>query len=271
MKHWGRIILVIPVIFQLIAACTPAKAAPTSEIRPDLESYFKDRTSAFLLFDPSTNHSIRYNPERCAEGFLPASTFKIMNAMIGLETGVIPDENFLIPWDGTQYTVKEWNQDHTLKSAIKFSVVWYFQELARRVGKGKIQQYVDAVGYGNRDISGNPDSFWLDGSLRISADQQVEFLKRLYSGDLPFSERSMNIVKDLIIQEKTNDYTLRGKTGSVVRADKYQGWFVGWLETKDDVYFFATNLETTNPDGFANGIEAQRISVSILKHLEIIQ
>ncbi len=267
MKPYFQILLIILVS---TSACIRTAVEPTSEIRSDLGTFFHGRDSAFVLFDQKANHYIRYNPERCAEGFLPASTFKIMNAMIGLETGVIPDENYVIQWDGTHYQVPEWNRDHTLKSAVQYSVVWYFQELARRVGKENIQHYVDAVGYGNKDISGNLDSFWLDGSLRISADQQVEFLKRLYTGKLPFSERSMTIVKDLIIQEKTDTYTLRGKTGSVVRVDKYQGWFVGWLETKDNVYFFATNLETSNPDGFANGIEAQKISVSILKYLKLI-
>ena len=162
---------------------------PASEVKPELEVFFGGFKGAFVLYDLNSNQYTRYNPERCAEPFIPASTFKIMNSLIGLDTGVIPDENYVIKWDGTQNVIPSWNQDHTLKTAIQNSVVWYYQELARRVGKEKMQYYVDAAHYGNQNISGQIDTFWLEGGLRISADEQVEFLKRLYKGDLPFSQR----------------------------------------------------------------------------------
>jgi beta-lactamase class D len=196
-----------------------ATASPVSEAKPELEKYFQGANGAFVLYDLNNNRYIRYNPERCAQGFIPASTFKIINSLIGLETGVIPDENYVIKWNGTPYEVPAWNQDHTLKSAIKNSVVWYYQELARRGGKEKMQQYVDAVGYGNKDISGKIDTFWLEGGLRISADEQVEFLKRLYQDKLPFSPRSMKIVKEILVLEKTESYQLSGKTGSAQRIN----------------------------------------------------
>jgi beta-lactamase class D len=262
--------MLIPFICLILSACTPVSQTPAVDVKPELETYFQGRKGAFVLFDQKSNRYTRYNPERCTEGFLPASTFKILNSLIGLETGVIPDENFVIPWDGKTYPIKEWNQDHTMKSAIKYSVVWYYQELARRVGKERMQHYVEAVNYGNKDITGNIDSFWLDGSLRITANQQVDFLKRLYANDLPFSERSLKIVKELLVQEKTGKYTLSGKTGSVVRAETYQGWFVGYLETQGNVYFFATNMESTNPDGLANGLTAQKISLDILRSLGLL-
>jgi len=170
---------------QLASTPTPSQSAPTStpipasEVRPELEKDFQGFKGAFVLYDLKGNRYIRYNPERCAERFIPASTFKIMNSLIGLETGVIPDANYVIKWDGAQYDIPAWNQDHTLKTAIQNSVVWYYQELARRVGEKKMQQYVDAAHYGNRDISGKIDTFWLEGGLRISAEEQVEVLKRL--------------------------------------------------------------------------------------------
>ena len=181
---------------------------------------------------------------------------------------MIPDENYVIKWDGTRYDLSAWNQDHTLKTAIRDSVVWYYQELARRVGKEKMQQYVDAVGYGNKDISGKIDSFWLDGGLRISANEQVEFLKRLYANQLPFSQRSMKIVKEIIVLEKAKDYQLSGKTGSVQRAGTKEGWFVGYVEEKGDVYFFATNIENQKLD--ASGVKAQEISQNILQSLGLL-
>lgn len=245
-------------------------AMPVSEIKPELEKYFQGFKGAFVLYDLNRNRYIRYNPERCAERFVPASTFKIMNSLIGLETGVIPDENYVIKWDGTQYDIPSWNQDHTLKTAIQNSVVWYYQELARRVGEKKMQYYVDAANYGNKDISGQIDSFWLEGRLGISADEQVEFLKRLYQGNLPFSQRSMNIVKTILVLERTESYQLSGKTGSVQRITPHEGWFVGYLETNGEVYFFATNFESPSPDGLANGDTARKISQDILQGLGLL-
>jgi beta-lactamase class D len=253
-----------------LAGCSPVKTAPSVQIRPDMEKFFEGRKGAFVLYDQKGNSYVRYNPEHCAEQFLPASTFKILNALIGLETGVIPDENYVIAWDGHEWPIKEWNRDHTLKSAIENSVVWYFQELARRVGPERMKKYVEAAKYGNMDIGGNIDSFWLDGNLRISADQQVEFLQRFYANDLPFSKQQLDIVKNAIVIDKKDTFTLSGKTGSVVRAEVYQGWFVGYLETGGNVYFFATNMESTNPDGLANGAIARQISFDILKELKLL-
>jgi beta-lactamase class D len=138
------------------------------------------------------------------------------------------------------------------------------------VGNEKMQYYVDAAHYGNQNISGQIDTFWLEGGLRISADEQVEFLKRLYQGDLPFSPRSINIVKKILVLEKTESYQLSGKTGSVQRVTPHEGWFVGYLETSGNVYFFATNYESSSSDGFANGDTAREISLDILQSLGLL-
>lgn len=245
-----------------------ATAMPISEVKPELEKYFQGFTGTFVLYNLNRNQYIRYNPARSAERFLPASTFKIMNSLVGLETGIIPDENYVIQWDGTKYDIPTWNQDHTLKTAIQNSVVWYYQELARRVGKEKMQQYIDVTGYGNKDISGQIDTFWLEGGLRISADEQVEMLKRLYAGDLPFSQRSLKIVKEILILEKTETWQLSGKTGTVQRVVPCVGWFVGYVEKKGDVYFFATNIESQGLD--ASGVKAQEISQNVLRSLGLL-
>ncbi len=246
-------------------ATPSATIAPTSQVRPELEKDFQGFKGAFVLYDLKDNRYVRYNPERCTERFIPASTFKIMNSLIGLETGVIPDADYVIKWDGAQNDIPAWNQDHTLRTAIQNSVVWYYQELARRVGEKRMQEHVDAVHYGNQDISGKIDTFWLEGGLRISADEQVEFLKRLYKGELPFSQRSMNIVKEILVLEKTETGQLSGKTGSGQRISPRVSWFVGYLETKGNVYFFATNIEGL--DG--TGDTAKEISQNILHDLEL--
>ena len=260
-----------------VSTPTPAKPMPatatgssTSVVKPELEKYFQGFKGAFVLYDLNSKQYIRYNPERCAERFIPASTFKIMNSLIGLETGVIPDENYVIKWDGTHYDVPSWNQDNTLKTAIQNSVVWYYQELARRVGNKKMQYYVDAAHYGNQNISGQIDTFWLEGGLRISADEQVDLLKRLYQGVLPFSQRSMNIVKEILVLEEAESYKLSGKTGSQQRIMPHEGWFVGYLEKNGNVYFFATNLESSSPDGLANGDLARKISLDILRDIGLL-
>ncbi|NTU56779.1 MAG: class D beta-lactamase [Anaerolineales bacterium] len=242
---------------------------PTPQIKPELEKYFQGFTGCFVLYDQKADSYIRYNPEVCAKRLLPASTFKIINSLIGLETGVIPDENYLIKWDGQVRSLPVWNYDHTLKSAFRNSVVWYYQELARRVGKEKMQQYIDAAGYGNQDISGNIDSFWLDGAIRISADEQVELLKRLYSGDLPFSERSIKIVREMMILDTKEAYQLSGKTGAGQVGGISVGWFVGTLETNGNVYFFAANIQGTLSQD-ANGANAKQIALDVLNDLDLL-
>jgi len=164
----------------LLVGCTvtqpPTVPAPPAAIRPDWAKHFQafNVNGSFVLYDLNRNQFSRYNPERCAERFIPASTFKIVNALIGLETGVIPDPDYTIQWDGATYDVPAWNQDHTLRTAMQNSVVWYYQELARRVGRDKMQPYLDAANYGNRDISGQIDSFWLEGGLKISPNEQID-------------------------------------------------------------------------------------------------
>jgi beta-lactamase class D len=219
----------------------------------DLSPFFKNTKGAFVIYDLKNNRYIRYNEARCGERFSPKSTFKIPNSLIGLETGVIRDADFVIAWDRQKHPPQDnwnqepfshWGQDQTLRSAIKYSVVWYYQELALRVGERSMKKYISIFNYGNQDVSGGIDEFWLNGKLTISADEQVEFLKAFYNERLAVSKRSTDIVKDILALEKTPTYTLSGKTGGGSIAEgKYIGWFVGYLETKGDVYFFATNIE----------------------------
>jgi beta-lactamase class D len=147
------------------------------------------------------------------------------------------------PGDWNIEPFKHWGQDHTLRMAIKYSVVWYYRELASRVGPEWMDQWLEKLGYGNRDASGGIDRFWQNSSLRISADEEVEFLKAFYQGRLPVSKRSLDIVKDIITLEKTDSYKLSGKTGGGPSGDRALGWFVGYLEKKGNVYFFALNIE----------------------------
>lgn len=255
----------------LLAAWRLCISNATAQVTPtpqDLSRFFDGTTGAFVLYDLKRNHYVRYNEQRCQERFSPKSTFKIPNSLIGLETGVIRDAEFVIPWNRAKYPPQaDWNQepfihwgkDQTLRSAIKYSVLWYYRELALRVGAPQMKQLVTAFNYGNKEVSGRVDDFWLNNTLKISANEQVEFLKAFYTGRLPVSQRATEIVKDILVFEKTPAYTLSAKTGGGPVAEGiYIGWFVGYLEAQGNVYFFATNLEGTS---FA-GIREKRIEVT---------
>lgn len=228
----------------IIVCCSPAFAL--DGIRSiDLSPYFSGfRESTFVLYEPEEHQFQIYNQDAAEIRRAPCSTFKIPNSIIGLETGVIKDKNHVFKWDGTKRWLDVWNQDHTLETALKNSVVWYYQELARQVGKEKMQEFVDQIKYGNQDLSGAIDHFWLGDSLQISAMEQIRFLQRFYSNKLPFSQTNIDTVKEIMIYKTGDDFVLRGKTGSgMVKGETSWGWYVGYLESGGKVYIFAANAE----------------------------
>jgi len=227
----------------------------------------------FLLYDKNADTFTVFRPEECRKRLSPASTFKILNSLIGLESGVIRDEHFVIPWDSVHRDAESWNRDHDLASAIANSVVPYYQELARRVGRARMSAYIDSTGYGNNDASGPIDRFWLGGTLLISAEEQVGFLRRLHDGSLPFSSRSMDIVREILVLERTGTYVLRGKTGFVEdRSGVAVGWFVGYVEKAGNVYFFALNMTSPHRKRDGGKIFAERKSsaIAILRDLGVL-
>lgn len=239
----------------LISIMLAAASRPAATCGQDLRSIFKGTTGTFVLYDLKNDRYTRYNEERARQRFSPYSTFKITNSIIGLESGVIKDENFVIAWDRQKYPPGSdwdrepfihWARDHSLRTAIKHSVVWYYKELALKVGASAMKQYVSQLHYGNQDVSGGLDKFWLNSSLRISAEEQVSFLKAFYTGKLNVSSRTTEIVKQLILLEETPSYRLSGKTGGGPLPHGSLGWFVGYLEKDGNVYFFATNIEGPN-------------------------
>ena len=246
------------ILFLTIAVfgLTTCKQKQTTETRDDFKKYYDqfDVEGSFVLYDPQADKYIFYNQEQSEHTFSPASTYKICNSLIGLETGVIKDENFVIPWDSVTRQNPNWNSDHDLKTAFKNSTVWYYQELARRVGGQQMKYWLDKANYGNADTSGGIDKFWLTGGLRISPKQQIDFLKRLHDNQLPFSKRSVDIVKNIMIAKDTLHYVVRAKTGWGGQDNKDIGWYVGYLETKNKVYYFANCIQSSdiNNNNFAN-------------------
>lgn len=180
-----------------------------------------------------------YNEKRSKEYFLPASTFKIVNTLIALWEKVIHDETEIIKWDGKDKGRVEWNKDQNLKSAFAVSCVWFYQELAKRIGNDRYLIYLRKIRYGNMKTGSGVDSFWLNGDLRISAVGQISVLKDIYAKNGPFDGSAYEILKSIMIVDKTDDYIVRAKTGAASNV----GWYVGYLETGDDVYFFSCNID----------------------------
>lgn len=246
-------LLALPTCSQAQKNDAVKKQTPPLPAQQNLNNMFKDTTGAFVVYDLKNDKYIRHNEARCRERFSPKSTFKIPNSLIGLETGVIKDADFVIEWNRQKYPPQanwneepfvHWGKDRTLRSAFKYSVLWYYRELAAKVGERRMKKYVKDFKYGNGDFTGKVDNFWLDNTLVISADEQVEFLKAFYTEKLPVSKRATETVKNIMVMEKTPAYTLSAKTGGgPVAEGKYIGWLVGYLETGKDVYIFATNIE----------------------------
>jgi beta-lactamase class D len=246
-------------------------ASPVVDVpaQPDFGKYFQQANvkGTFILYDLKKDQYLVYNSKRVNTRFIPASTFKIFNSLVALETGSVKDENQVSKWDGVKRKFPAWNRDQTMRTAIKDSVVWFYQELARRIGQERMQHYINLAGYGNRDISGGIDQFWLQGGLRISPKEQINLLVKLYRNELPFSQRTIDIVKDILINEKTNNYILRGKTGWGWEFTPQVGWYVGYLERGDNVYFFALNLDITKPEDIKARIA---ITKNILRDMGLI-
>lgn len=184
-----------------------------------------------------------HNDLRASQRFSAASTFKILNTLISLEEKAISEKSDVLKWDGHIYNFSAWNNDQTLESAFKVSCVWCYQELARRVGAEKYRNYLRTVPYGVLREPFEGTTFWLDGSLQISAVEQVEFLKKVYLRTLPFTASSYEILRQIMLVEETPEYSIWAKTGWATHVKPQTGWYVGYVETSNDVWFFATNIE----------------------------
>lgn len=231
--------------------CISISSAFASE--PDFGKF--DGTA--VIVDLNTSTKTIYG-NHADERVSPCSTFKILNSMIALDSKVVRDENETIAWDGVVREYPFWNTEHTMRSAIAVSTVWFYQELARRVGEKQMDEMVRLAEYGNMDTSKSLTDFWLGGgSLKISPNEQTGFLAKLVRNQLPFSLRSQSVAKEIIRLDKRDGMTLSGKTGSCGGI----GWFVGFIERDDTVKVFAFQIRGEG----ANGAEAKKIAIEYLK------
>ncbi|MGF2413262.1 penicillin-binding transpeptidase domain-containing protein [Ferruginibacter sp.] len=252
-------------------SCSVNKA----KIDNSLKKYFDENNvdGCFTLLNNADGKVTVYNMALDTQRFTPASTFKIVNSLIGLQTGRITNDTMLIKWDGQVRvfaggdTAKDWNKDMNMTEAFKVSSVPYYQEVARRVGKDTMQAWIDSLGYGNRNTSGPVDSFWLNNVLKISPDEQLGLVKRLYFDQLPFRKSVHEMVKGVMLQEDNTAYKLSYKTGWGFDEQKNNiGWQVGWIEENNHVYFFVTFVKAGKGDVDMRTIR-KNITTGILKQL----
>lgn len=198
---------------------------------------------SFVLYDLNSKEFKYYNKLRADSAYTPASTFKILNSLIALETKVISNENEVIKWDGTDRGWSKWNQDQSMKSAIAVSCVWFYQELAGRIGKTEMKKWIHKIGYGNELMGANIDNFWFEGDLKISAKEQVAFLEGLINNNLPFKQKNQETVKKIMITDSTEHYIIHSKTGLGGRRNPQIGWLIGYIEKAKRIWIFAMNMD----------------------------
>lgn len=198
---------------------------------------------SMIVLDEKGQVYLTLHPEDTTGAYIPASTYKIPNSIIGLETGVIRDTNMVIPWDREVRKRPEWNKDMKLREAFAVSCVPWYQELARRIGQARMDEWLKKLRYGNMNSGGGLDKFWLSGDIRVSHRQQLDFLWRFRNGLLPIGKRTTAIVREIMVRDSSVEWTLYGKTGWGENARWNVGWFVGLIEFKDGrVRYFSNRI-----------------------------
>lgn len=233
----------------------------------DFSKYFGKYEGSFVLYDLRNDVWSIHDIEHATLRVAPDSTYKIYDALFGLEEGVITPEDSFIAWNGENYPFEAWNADQTLQSAMTSSVNWYFQSIDEQLASTNIYNYIQQIGYGNENVSGDLSTYWLESSLKISPVEQVELLMKLQNNSLGFSSENINAVKDSICLSSSNTGKFYGKTGTGhVGGQDVNGWFIGYIEIVNNTYFFATNI---GADNNATGSNAAEITMSILSDMNI--
>ncbi len=238
----------------------------------DLSAWFSGYEGSFVLYDLNGDTWMVYDMEHATLRTAPDSTYKIYDALFGLEKGVIAPDNSFMAWDGTNHPFEAWNGNQDLFSAMQSSVNWYFVEIDQQIGRTAIQNYIRKIGYGNETVSANLSSYWMQGALKISPVEQVELLTALHNNRFDFAPENINAVKNSICLFSSENFSSEsknfyGKTGTgCVDGQDVNGWFVGYIETADNTYFFAANIQAAEN---ATGSKASEISLSILSDMGI--
>ncbi|QOC22565.1 MULTISPECIES: class D beta-lactamase [Gammaproteobacteria] len=232
----------------------------------EIEGLFRDAevTGTFVLLDAATGSFSGYNQSRAKTRFVPASTFKIPNSLIGLSVGAVESVDEVLPYGGQPQVIKAWEKDMGLREAITASNVPVYQELARRIGTESMRKNLASLDFGNNDIGASVDRFWLDGPLEISAIEQTEFLLRLARNQLPISAKLQSAVREIVLLEQGEGWKLYGKTGWENAPEPGIGWWVGWVEKEDSLFTFAMNMDIHQPSDAGKRVQLGMASLKAL-------
>ncbi|WP_284036591.1 BlaR1 family beta-lactam sensor/signal transducer [Neobacillus sp. 114] len=270
------IFAVLAMVVLFLAPFTNVIASPNdvyqfsgkNAVYEDLSAYFKGYKGSFVLYDSSKNQYQIYNREMSEQRVSPDSTYKIYSALFALESNVISPNNNNQVWDGKIYPFAEWNQNQNLATALSRSVNWYFQNTDREVGRKPLQDYFHKIKYGNEDLSGNLDSYWMESSLKISPIEQVQLLSQLDENQWGFKAENIKAVQKALFIDEQRNGRLYGKTGTGrVNGKNVNGWFIGFVDKGEDRFYFAINIQ--NKDGLAQGSKAAEIAKQILHDKQI--
>ena len=275
-----RALIIYLVISAVFIGCTPILSigASTQDVYHfhdtdknisllDVSAIFGSYDGSFVLYDNHLDSWKIYNLEEANKRIPPDSTYKIYDALLGLESGIITPEHSSMAWNGEHFSYSAWENDQDLNSAMQNSVNWYFQTMDSQLGLNKIQEFLNEIEYGNQTTSSNLKLYWSDFSLKISPIEQVELLKKFNTNGFHLHSQNVLSVKNAIKIVGTSDGTFYGKTGTgCIDGQDINGWFIGYIETSDNIYYFATNIQS---DSNATGKKALEITSAILKKLHI--
>lgn len=228
----------------LVFFCTTATATDALPDDPDLMAVMKahDATGTIILASKDGSKTYIYNNEKANTLLAPACTFNIAHVIAAIEEGTLKDQHEIYKWDGQKRAMESWNQDQSLKSSFQISCIWFYQALAPKVGRETYVNYLKKLDYGNQLIGENFDLFWVTGDLRITPLQQIAFLKKIDHKELPISENTYTVLKDVMLAEENPNYRIYAKTGAATKDWVGHVWFVGYVESKNETWYFVTNL-----------------------------
>ena len=234
-----------------------------------LDSVYKasNLEGTMLIFDAKQNINYCYNSSNFNVRYSPASTFKIFNTLVAFETGIVKDSSTTISWDKKIRKPDYWNQDLSIKRAFRYSAVWAYQCLAWQAGYANFSKWMKACNYGNANCEGAIDQFWLNDSLRITVDEQLNFLKQLKENKLPFSEKAVRQTKEIMFEEKTSKGNLFAKTGWAGNDKQDLGWYIGWIENDKQLLYFVQLITSDDLNNSKFAGSRKEISLSILNKL----
>lgn len=248
-------------IILLLTLLIPTRADSACE-RQLAEVFAEAKVKGTMIIASLDGRQIcRWNAERAEKRYPAASTFKIFNSLIALEEGVIDGPEGRFKWDGTVHSIADWNRDQTLLSAYRVSCVWCYQDLARRIGVERYRRHLRRAGYGELREPFDLTRFWLDGSLRVSAREQITFLRKVITRSLPYRAESYDKLREVMLMERGPGFELRAKTGWGTAVTPGIGWYIGYVEAKGQVWIFALNIDIRGDGDLPRRVELAKAAL----------